>query len=972
MATGVVFGQPRSLLLQPGAYSLVDASALNLPQGFAYNVVAVLGAGLGGAPMVPYYLKDPIQAQQLFGATTPLAEAIRFAFQGGANGGASVVIGVRVDNTAQATGSLIPAVGASLDATFADYGAYGNSYSLSFYPGSSLGVMAVIRGKFLDGRDFYQKIDNETSFSNLIDRINRETPLNVDITGGGARATQTINLATSQADGRATLSDAQRVTQSNQVYFYQYPAGLLPNISDSVVASWNGTFDWTIASVDATANTLTTSASTNLVDGHLVKLAGVLPAEVDTTKTYVVREVASGTTFTIAPLLSVFQSFAIGALDISSNVFTAAGNTFSDGDAVRISGTLPTGLNVDQVYFVRDKSSDNFKLAATVGGTAIDVSGSFSGLSATKIAGGALDITAATPDATSKVSQQFGVCRITNSVPSGFNGTRTPVKIRAAYTQAVSNLIVSAAAYTSDSARFTMPAGTTWGNISGKGLPGSIFTIASSVYAGTYQILHYEWDGLAADRVRIVRKISGDRLIATGTLSTSLVFYPSLQFAKAQPATEAEETQLPGYGVLSRGGQYLTVVVGDKTVYYSTQPGDTIELLGVTIANMINQTADMPVIAATAYNAGTYTATVTLTAKIPGTAAIANRVNVLVNTQNLLLATANGQTLVGGVDPAPPQDTNGNITGTLLFAGGYDSAPTYQRWLDGLEAIKYLSCRWVVPATDNAGVQVAVADHCELMSTTPNRRERMAVMGHGLGWTQKMVRDRAELFQSERVVFASPGFTSTDSLTGLAKTYSAVYTAAIVAGMLASEGNGISDPITHTYLRNASRLELEYKPGSQELDDAIESGVLAIERDPALTRASRGFRVTRAITTYRVSVNAGYKSSVYESISVVNQSDYIAARIREMEESLFVGRAIFAETLESIRIAVNLELQRQVRDRTIYGYDSKFTTVSLNADSRNAVDVAYKIYPAPALEFVLNTQLLFPIPESEAIAGGQR
>jgi hypothetical protein len=165
-------------------------------------------------------------------------------------------------------------------------------------------------------------------------------------------------------------------------------------------------------------------------------------------------------------------------------------------------------------------------------------------------------------------------------------------------------------------------------------------------------------------------------------------------------------------------------------------------------------------------------------------------------------------------------------------------------------------------------------------------------------------------------------------------------------------------------------LEYAYNPGSVELDQMIEAGVLTIERDPGLTRPSRGFRVTRALTTFRVASNSSLKSNVYESISIVNQSDYIAARVREMEEDLFIGTAIFPDTLEAIRVQVNLELQRHVRERVIYGYEQKFTKVSLNPDSRNAVDVTYKIYPAPALEFILNSQLLFPIPQSESSVGG--
>jgi hypothetical protein len=967
MATGVVFGQPRSLILQPGAYSMVDASALNLPQAFAYNIVVVLGAALGGTPLLPYYLNDPIQATQVFGAGTPLADGIRFAFQGGANGGAPVVIGVRVDNTSAAAGSLTPPLGASVAATFDDYGGYGNTYSLAFYPGSIQGTMAVVQGKTLDGKSYYRKIDNEPSFSTLIQRINANTPVTARITAGGVRSSQTITIAASQTDGRATLTDAQGVVQSNQAYAYQYPSSLLPNIKDSMAVSFLADLAWTVASITPASNLFTTAANT-LVDGHIVNFKGTLPTGIELAKSYVIRE-ATATTFKVAELLNITSSWAVSAL--ATNTFTATGNTLADGDVVRFTGTtLPTGIVANRAYFVRDKAANDFKVAATMGGLALTLTGSIANLSVTKIAGGVVTI-AGTIGADTKVIKALGTSTVSNSIPSDFNGFRTPAKVLETYTQTVANLNVTAAAYTSDSARFTLAPGESWGSITGRGVPGQIFTIASGVFTGTYQILHYEYDGYGQDRVRVCQKLTGDRLVGRGSYSGTLVFYNSVLFGRSQPATDALATQIPSGGILTRGGQYITLSINDQTIYYSTMPGDTIDTVSLQLVNAINAAPDtMPVVASYVYNPATFTAVISITADDPGTLGNLIRLDALINTQTLVLMTTGGQMLAGGIDPSPPQDSSGQTAGAVIFSGGYDSYPTYQRWLDGLEAVKYISCRWLVPMTDNVGVQMALADHCALMSTTPKRRERMAVMGHGLDWTRAAVRARSESFNSERVVFVSPGFQSNDNLTGNLRMFPSFYSAAVVAGMLAAEGNGISDPITHTYMVNATRLEMDYKPGSVELDEMIESGVLTLERDPGLTRVSRGFRVTRALTTFRVSSNSAYKSNSYESISILNQSDYVASRVREMEEDLFIGTAIFPDTLEQIRTAVNREILRQVRDRVIYGYDQKFTKVALNPDSRNAVNVTYKIYPAPALEFILNTQLLFPIPEEESVALG--
>lgn len=59
-----------------------------------------------------------------------------------------------------------------------------------------------------------------------------------------------------------------------------------------------------------------------------------------------------------------------------TDVFTVLAHGYADGEmVVFINGTCPTGLTEGTVYYVRDATTDTFKVAATAGGTAIDVSG---------------------------------------------------------------------------------------------------------------------------------------------------------------------------------------------------------------------------------------------------------------------------------------------------------------------------------------------------------------------------------------------------------------------------------------------------------------------------------------------------------------------------------------------------------------------------------------------------------------------
>lgn len=74
----------------------------------------------------------------------------------------------------------------------------------------------------------------------------------------------------------------------------------------------------------------------------------------------------------------VFTAAAVG------DAFTCVGHTFADTNKVRVVAipgtTLPTGIVAGTTYFIRDSATDTFKLAATSGGAAIDITAAGSGL----------------------------------------------------------------------------------------------------------------------------------------------------------------------------------------------------------------------------------------------------------------------------------------------------------------------------------------------------------------------------------------------------------------------------------------------------------------------------------------------------------------------------------------------------------------------------------------------------------------
>lgn len=951
MATAVVFNGDR--LLQPGAYSRVNAEGLQIANPGPYNVVCVMGRANGGEPMKAKLFSDPIAAINAFGPGTPLADAVRFAFQGSTKGGAKAVLAVRVDNCAKATGSLAAINGGpQIDGEFKDWGAYGNTYSVSFDQGTSDGLRAIVQGKRLGGGDYRANLDNIPDFTTLIRRINAETPVNLTIASGGTKASQTVSLSTSQIDGRATITSAQGTVLTSQAQMTHYPAAVLTS-NESMVASFAGTSAWPITAIDVAANTFTATGNT-IVSGDSVRITGTaLPPEVLNQK-YVAY--TAGNNFSVVPLLATPVSFAVSSL--AAGTFTATGHTHTNGDVVEFGGTtLPVAGVLGRRYFVVGVAGNNLQLATTPGGAAIAFAGvSLTNLTIVKVAGGTvLDITGTI--AGGMVTIDPGKVSISGSTPTNFNGTRDTVRSMAAYAVTATNASISARPiYGSDAAKITFYSGETWGYANGQAMPGTAFTIATGPYAGTYQILGDEFEGTGVDTSRIVRKLSGDRKVVDGVVTTAFAFLPSLYFDAPQPSTLLR-SRLQANGLLATGGHSITLKIGAENLYVASEAGDTIESVASELVQAINGDASLPVTAAAVYNQLTFTSTIGLTAKIPGD--LRTAVGLTVNANDTLIVTNNGTQLAGGSEPPPPRNAAGQISGVITLTNGYDSADAQSRYEQAMnEVVQYESVYWVVPATGNQAIQQAVADHCQLMSQTAKRRERRLVTGHALGMSYTEVNNAATAFNSARAIYVSSGQRMSDG-NGASRMYPAWMVAARVAGALVAEG--ISDTLTHTYFQDFLEPELQYRSGSLELDAAIGAGVLAIEIDPSVTRPTRGFRVSRAITTYvATGAASGDITNAFQEISVLTQSDYCAAVIRDMEEALFIGGRIDSTTFNFVISAINERLRQMVREKEIGDFDARSTTIRLSDQANNAVEVGYRIKPLNGLEFMLNTQTLVP------------
>lgn len=77
----------------------------------------------------------------------------------------------------------------------------------------------------------------------------------------------------------------------------------------------------------------------------------------------------------------ITKSIATTDINTTTNVITSTNHGFQDNDRIKMttSTTMPGGLAVETVYFIRDAAADTFKLTSTLAGSAIDITSTGTG-----------------------------------------------------------------------------------------------------------------------------------------------------------------------------------------------------------------------------------------------------------------------------------------------------------------------------------------------------------------------------------------------------------------------------------------------------------------------------------------------------------------------------------------------------------------------------------------------------------------
>jgi len=277
------------------------------------------------------------------------------------------------------------------------------------------------------------------------------------------------------------------------------------------------------------------------------------------------------------------------------------------------------------------------------------------------------------------------------------------------------------------------------------------------------------------------------------------------------------------------------------------------------------------------------------------------------------------------------------------FTGGSEGSVTNTNWQNGLDALKEVHCKLVVPMTGDATIHAMADAHAIDMSDADGKSERRAVVGGIAGETVAQAAARSQLIQSHRTVICYPGIKQANDITGVVETRAPFYLAAEIAG--ASLGVGIGEPLTNKSVR-ALGLETDITRADRiTLQDA---GVCCI-----YYKENGGYVVNKGITTW----TADDKYNKVE-ISTGMASDEVAYQVREALEAALVGQKNSPSLLVEAASIVESQLKAAqangfiVGDRTLGIPAYKNIQVEASGDT---VYVSFEMSPAIPANFILIT-----------------
>ena len=277
----------------------------------------------------------------------------------------------------------------------------------------------------------------------------------------------------------------------------------------------------------------------------------------------------------------------------------------------------------------------------------------------------------------------------------------------------------------------------------------------------------------------------------------------------------------------------------------------------------------------------------------------------------------------------PDELTFTRLTGGTNGVAGAD----YQ---SGLDALLNEPAHIIVAAGQDDGFGNELAAHCQQASSDLLKRDRIAVVGSGLGATLSDL--QGHTINSDRVIFVGPGIKVNDraATPPVEVTLPGAYAAAAVAGLISSFEPHVSP--TNKVLP-VGGLETVFT--TPELRSLVQSRVLALEKRD-------GFRIVKGITTST--------DTAWHQITTRRIVDYAKAGVRSAANP-FIGKLNNDRVRGALRTSINSFLADMIDSEMLVSYELD-VSATRQQEIRGIVQVTMVLRPTFSIDFIRVTIFL--------------